>query len=161
MDGNHDLDRSYAVHEEVLKTVFFELHRYGVKLDQMILKPSMVIAGEDHPQPTSVETVARATVKCLLDCVPASVPGCAFLSGGQSDENATAHLNAMNALFEGQLPWVLTFSYGRALQEAAMQTWNGKDANVGAAQKKLYQRAKLNSAAAQGHYSDEMEKVAA
>lgn len=161
MDGNHTLERSFEVHEEVLKTVFIELYRYGIDLDKMVLKPSMVIPGEDSSEPASVEAVARSTVKCLLNCVPASVPGCAFLSGGQSDELATAHLNAMNALFKGQLPWKLTFSYGRALQQAAMQTWGGQDANVTAAQKELYRRAKFNSAAALGEYSPEMEKVAA
>lgn len=161
MDGNHSLERSYEVHEDVLKTVFYELHRSGIVLDQMILKPSMVIPGEDSPNQVSVETVARSTVKCLLDCVPASVPGCAFLSGGQSDERATEHLNAMNLLFQNQLPWKLTFSYGRALQQAAMQTWMGKPENVEAAQKALYKRAKNNSAAALGMYSPEMEQVAA
>jgi fructose-bisphosphate aldolase class I len=161
MDGNHTLERSYAVHEEVLKTVFYELHRYDIDLDQMVLKPSMVIPGEECPNPVSVEEVARSTVKCLLDCVPASVPGCAFLSGGQSDELATEHLNAMNKLFKGTLPWHLTFSYGRALQQAAMQTWMGKPENVAAAQKELFRRAQCNSAATLGKYSPEMEKVAA
>jgi fructose-bisphosphate aldolase class I len=161
MDGNHTLERSYAVHNEVLHTVFDELYRYGVVFDQMILKPSMVISGEDAPQQASVDEVALATVRCLLDNVPASVPGCAFLSGGQSDEAATAHLNAMNAHFQGKLPWHLTFSYGRALQQAAMQTWMGQDANVPAAQKELYQRAKLNHLAALGQYKPELEKVAA
>ncbi|MBD2461824.1 fructose-bisphosphate aldolase class I [Oscillatoria sp. FACHB-1407] len=160
MDGDHTLERSYEVHQETLKTVFYELHRQGIDLDQMILKPSMVIPGENSPNQVSAEEVARATVKCLLDCVPASVPGCAFLSGGQSDEDATAHLNAMNQLFKGQLPWHLTFSYGRALQQAAMQTWGGRDENVAAAQKALYHRAKCNSAAALGEYSRDMEAIA-
>ena len=111
-------------------------------------------------QQASVEDVARWTVKCLRECVPAAVPGCVFLSGGQSDELATAHLNAMNALFKDQLPWQLTFSYGRALQQAAMQTWKGQDANVSAAQKELYRRAKFNSAAALGQYQPEIEKTA-
>ncbi|HEY9697327.1 MAG TPA: class I fructose-bisphosphate aldolase [Trichocoleus sp.] len=160
MDGSHPIDRSYQVHEEVLMTVFDELHRYGIDLDQMILKPSMVIAGQDCSQQASVESVAQATVKCLLDCVPASVPGCAFLSGGQSDQKATEHLNAMNAMFSGKLPWKLTFSYGRALQQAAMQTWMGKAENVTSAQHELYRRAKCNSAAALGKYNPEMEKIA-
>jgi fructose-bisphosphate aldolase class I len=160
MDGDHTLERSYEVHHEVLKTVFDELYIQGVEPDQMILKPSMVIAGEKSPQQASVEDVARWTVKCLRERVPAAVPGCAFLSGGQSDELATAHLNAMNALFKDQLPWQLTFSYGRALQQAAMQTWNGQDANVSAAQKELYRRAKFNSAAALGQYQPEMKKIA-
>ena len=161
MDGDHTLERSYAVHHEVLKAVFDELYIQGVEPDQMILKPSMVIPGEKSPQQASVEDVARWTVKCLRERVPAAVPGCAFLSGGQSDELATAHLNAMSALFKDQLPWQLTFSYGRALQQAAMQTWNGQDANVSKAQQELYRRAKFNSAAALGQYQPEMEKVAA
>jgi fructose-bisphosphate aldolase class I len=160
MNGNHTLERSYAVHHEVLKTVFDELYIQGVEPDQMILKPSMVIPGEKSPQQASVEDVARWTVKCLRERVPAAVPGCAFLSGGQSDKLATAHINAMNALFKDQLPWQLTFSYGRALQQAAMQTWNGQNANVSAAQKELYRRAKFNSAAALGQYQPEMEKIA-
>ncbi|PZV11426.1 MAG: fructose-bisphosphate aldolase class I [Leptolyngbya sp.] len=160
MDGDHTLERSYAVHDEVLKAVFDELYIQGVETDQMILKPSMVIPGKKNPQQASVEDVAQWTVKCLRSRVPAAVPGCAFLSGGQSDELATAHLNAMNTLFK-DLPWQLTFSYGRALQQAAMQTWNGQDTNVAAAQKELYHRAQLNSAAALGQYQPEMEKVAA
>jgi fructose-bisphosphate aldolase class I len=161
MDGDHTLEQSYGVHHEVLKTVFDTLYVQGVEPDQMILKPSMVISGEKAATQASVEDVARWTVKCLRERVPAAVPGCAFLSGGQSDEAATAHLSAMNSLFKDQLPWKLTFSYGRALQQAAMQTWNGQDANVAAAQKELYHRAKLNSAAALGQYQPDMEKVAA
>lgn len=159
MDGDHTLSQSLAVHQQVLHTVFDRLYLYGIQLDQMILKPSMVIAGVDCPQQASVEDVARATVQCLCDRVPASVPGCAFLSGGQSDELATAHLNAMNKLFKGQLPWTLTFSYGRALQQVAMQTWMGQSANVAAAQKALLHRAHLNSAAASGEYSIEQEEM--
>lgn len=159
MDGDHSLERSYAVHQEVLKSVFDELYIQGVELDQMILKPSMVIPGEKSSQQVSVETVARWTVKCLREYVPAAVPGCAFLSGGQSDELATAHLNAMNALFKDQLPWQLTFSYGRALQQAALQAWKGQKVNVAKAQRELYRRAKLNSAAALGQYQTAMETV--
>ncbi|WP_088893743.1 class I fructose-bisphosphate aldolase [Leptolyngbya ohadii] len=161
MDGDHSLERSYAVHEEVLKTVFYELHRSGIVLDQMVLKPSMVISGQSRQNQASVDEVAHATVKCLLDCVPASVPGCAFLSGGQTDQQATEHLNMMNVLYGGKLPWKLTFSYGRALQQAAMQAWMGKPENVPTAQKALSLRAKCNSAASLGRYSPEMEKVAA
>lgn len=161
MDGDHTLERSYTVHQAVLKTVFDQLYLQGVALDQMILKPSMVIPGQQCPQPASVEDVARWTVKCLQERVPAAVPGCAFLSGGQSDQLATAHLNAMNALFQGQLPWRLTFSYGRALQQAAMQIWKGQDANVTAAQQALYRRAQLNSAATLGQYQPEMEEKVA
>lgn len=159
MDGDHTIAQSLEVHQDVLHAVFDRLYLYRIQLDQMILKPSMVIAGVDCPQQAPVEVVARATVECLRDQVPASVPGCAFLSGGQSDELATAHLNAMNRLFRGQLPWTLTFSYGRALQQAAMQTWMGQAANVAAAQKTLLHRAQLNSAAALGEYSPEREKA--
>jgi len=153
MDGDHTLARSLEVHQEVLHTVFNRLDLYKIQWDQMILKPSMVISGIDCPQQASVDEVAKATVKCLRDRVPASVPGCAFLSGGQSDDLATAHLNAMNAIFKGQLPWNLTFSYGRALQQAAMQTWKGDDANVAGAQKELYRLAKSNSEASLGQYT--------
>ena len=158
MNGSHTLDRSLEVHQAVLHAVFDRLSLYRVQLDQMILKPSMVIAGIDCPHQSSVEAVARATVQCLLDRVPASVPGCAFLSGGQSDELATAHLNAMNELFKAQCPWVLTFSYGRALQQLALKTWMGQDANVVEAQKALFNRAQLNSLAAIGQYSCAMEE---
>jgi fructose-bisphosphate aldolase, class I len=160
MDGDHMLDKSLAVHQQVLHAVFDRLYLYGIHLDQMILKPSMVIAGVDCAQQASVEEVARATVECLGDRVPASVPGCAFLSGGQSDELATAHLNAMNHLFKDKLPWTLTFSYGRALQQAAMQAWAGQAANVTAAQKALLHRAQMNSAATLGEYNSEREKIA-
>lgn len=161
MDGNHTLERSEEVHEEVLHTVFQELHRSGIRFNQMILKPSMVTPGEGCSQAASVKDVAETTVRCLLNCVPAAVPGCAFLSGGQSDELATAHLNEMNRLFRDQLPWKLTFSYGRALQQAAMQTWMGQEANVPAAQKALVHRAECNSAASVGRYSSAMESQAA
>ncbi|MGI0489490.1 class I fructose-bisphosphate aldolase [Pantanalinema rosaneae CENA516] len=150
MDGDHSLERSYTVHQAVLKAVFDQLYLQEVVLEQMVLKPSMVIPGQQSSQQASVEAVARWTVKCLKERVPAAVPGCAFLSGGQSDDLATAHLNAMNRLFPDQLPWRLTFSYGRALQQAAMQAWNGQDANVAVAQEKLYHRAQLNSAATLG-----------
>lgn len=161
MDGDHTLERSYAVHHDVLKAVFDALYVQGVEPDQMILKPSMVIPGAKCPQQASVEDVARWTVKCLRARVPAAVPGCAFLSGGQSDEAATSHLNAMNAIFKDELPWTLTFSYGRALHQAALESWKGEDTNVPAAQKELHRRAQLNSAASLGQYQPEMEKVAA
>lgn len=150
MDGSHTLEHSFEVHQVVLKAVFQQLYLQGIALDQMILKPSMVIPGQASSAQVGVEQVARCTVQCLLDFVPASVPGCAFLSGGQRDEQATAHLNAMNALYRGQLPWKLTFSYGRALQQAAMQTWMGQSDNVAAAQNVLYHRAESNSLAALG-----------
>ena len=157
MDGPHTLAQSLEVHHAVLHAVFDKLSLYQVQLDQMILKPSMVIPGIGCPQQSGIEVVAQATVKCLRDRVPASVPGCAFLSGGQSDELATAHLNAMNQLFGPELPWVLTFSYGRALQQLAMKTWMGQDANIAAAQKAFFRRAQLNSLASIGQYRPAME----
>ena len=157
MDGSHTIAQSLEVHHAVLHAVFDRLSLYQVQLDQMILKPSMVIAGVDCPQQSGIEAVAQATVQCLRDRVPASVPGCAFLSGGQSDELATAHLNAMNQLFDHPYPWVLTFSYGRALQQLALKTWMGQDTNVVAAQKALLRRAQFNSLAAIGQYSPTME----
>ncbi len=159
MDGNHTIDRCDEVTTETLKAVFWELHRQGVVLEQMVLKPSMVISGADCPQQASVEEVAERTVKCLLRTVPAAVPGCAFLSGGQNDEVATLHLNAMNQMFGDKLPWRLTFSYGRALQQPAMEAWLGKDENVTKAQQILYTRAKCNGAASLGKYSKEMEQA--
>lgn len=158
IDGDHTIERSYQVHREVLKAVFDQIFIQGVELDKMILKPSMVISGTDCPQQASVEDVARLTVKCLKETVPATVPGCAFLSGGQSIERATAHLNAMNAIFKDELPWHLTFSYARALQQPAMDAWKGNEANVQRAQKLFYTRAKFNSAASQGQYTPDMEK---
>jgi fructose-bisphosphate aldolase, class I len=160
MEGDHAIAQSFEVHQAVLHTVFARLYLYRVRLDQMILKPSMVIAGVDCSQQASVAEVAQVTVQCLRDRVPATVPGCAFLSGGQRDELATAHLNAMNSLFKDQLPWTLTFSYGRALQQAAMQTWMGQASNVISAQKALLHRAQVNSAAALGQYNPAMEAVA-
>jgi fructose-bisphosphate aldolase class I len=161
MDGDHSLDRCFEVTEAIQHTVFEQLYRQGVVFDQMILKPNMVIPGEENDDRASVEQVATATVNCLLRTVPAAVPGIAFLSGGQGDEEATAHLNTMNAHYKGKLPWALTFSYGRALQQAAMSIWKGDAANVPVAQKEFYKRAKNNSAATLGHYRPEMEQVAA
>jgi fructose-bisphosphate aldolase, class I len=161
MNGNHTIDQSLEVHQAVLNAVFDQLYHYRVALDQMILKPSMVIAGTDCPQQATIEAVAQATVKCLRDQVPATVAGCAFLSGGQSDALATAHLNAMNVLFKDKLPWILTFSYGRALQQSAMNIWMGKESNVRAAQEEFFHRAQLNSLASIGQYNSEMETVTA
>ena len=160
MDGDHSIERSYEVTELTQRIVFHQLKNQGVILEGMVLKPSMVISGASASNRADVQTVAEQTVRCLLASVPASVPGIAFLSGGQSDEEASAHLNAMNSL-GFQLPWALTFSYGRALQATAMQTWNGDDANVEKAQQALLWRAKCNGSAAIGKYSDAMEKQAA
>ncbi len=156
MDGDHDLARSYEVTELTQHLVFRELYAQGVRLDGIVLKPSMVISGSDAKKRAGVEEVARETLRCLLNTVPGAVPGIAFLSGGQSDEEATAHLNAMHKLGI-ELPWALTFSYGRALQQGAMKVWGGKAENVAAAQKVLLRRAKCNGHAALGKYSEAME----
>ena len=160
IDGDHSIERCYEVTEQTLHSTFDELHEQRVEFSGMLLKPNMVISGKDAPQQAGVEEVARATVECLLRTVPAAVPGIVFLSGGQSDRQATAHLNAMNALYEN-LPWELSFSYARALQDLPMKTWRGDPSNVEEAQRAFYHRAKMNSAARSGSYSEEMEDQAA
>ncbi len=157
MDGTHTLERSYEITEQTLIEVFHELYRQRVRVEHLVLKASMVIAGKDCPQQANVQQVADATVRCLLRTVPAAVPGIVFLSGGQSDELATAHLNAMNAAGK-TVPWPLSFSYGRALQAPALKSWQGQPGNVAAAQKALHHRAKCNSAACFGRYKPEMER---
>ena len=157
MEGDHDIDDSFVVTEEVLHTVFFELYSQGVNYEQMVLKPNMVLSGYDGSDRAGVDEVADATLQCLARTVPAAVPGIAFLSGGQSDEDATAHLNRMNQFVNGNKPWNLSFSYGRALQQPALKAWMGKAENVGAAQIALLKRAKLNGLATMGEYSSEME----
>ena len=159
MDGKHTLARCADVAEETLVTLFGQLFTHRVDLRATILKPSMVLPGKDCPQQESVEEVADATVKCLLKAVPSAVPGVAFLSGGQSPELASQRLNAMNVQFKSKMPWVLTFSYSRAVQQPALEAWAGKVENVPAAQKALYHRAKCNSAARRGEYTPEMEKA--
>ena len=158
MDGSHDIDDSFVVTEEVLHTVFFELYSQGVQYEQMILKPNMVLSGYDANDRAGIDEVADATLQCFLRTVPAAVPGIAFLSGGQSDEDATAHLNRMNQILGENKPWNLSFSYGRALQQPALKAWLGKSENVTAAQDALINRAKLNSLATVGKYSTDMEK---
>jgi len=158
MDGAHGIQRCGEVTTETLKLVFDELYTHRVALEGMLLKPNMVIAGMKSPQQASVEEVAQETVKVLKRHVPSAVPGIVFLSGGQSDVVATAHLNAMNAL--GPMPWKLSFSYGRALQAAALEAWRGKQANVGAGQKAFYHRSQCNSAACAARYTSQMEKAA-
>ncbi len=140
MDGGHDIDRCFDVTTWVLKETFQELFYNKVELEGIVLKPNMAIAGKKSPKQAGVQEVAEKTVKMLRDCVPPAVPGVAFLSGGQSDEDATAHLDAMNKI--GNLPWGLTFSYGRALQAAVQKTWLGKVENVAAAQKAFAHRAR-------------------
>jgi fructose-bisphosphate aldolase class I len=159
MDGDHDIDRCAMVTEWVLNTVFEQLFYQRVPLEGMVLKPNMVVPGKKSPKQVSVEEVAQKTVRVLKACVPAAVPGIAFLSGGQSDEEATAHLDAINKL--GPLPWHVTFSYGRALQAAPQKAWSGKPENVAAAQRAFGHRAQMNSLAALGRWTAELEKKAA
>ncbi len=158
MDGSHELETCEDVTSAVLATVFAQLDAQGVAFEGMLLKPNMVISGTTCPEQADVETVAQATVRCLTRYVPAAVPGIVFLSGGQSDALATAHLDAMNKL--GPHPWALSFSYGRALQAAALKAWGGNAANVAAGQSAFIHRAKCNSAAAVGKYSAAMEDAA-
>jgi len=158
MDGAHTMARCFEVTEQVLHVVFNQLYKQGVVLEAMILKPNMIVPGLDCPTQESVEEVADATVKCLLRTVPAAVPGIAFLSGGQSSELASARLNAMNVRFKTRIPWELSFSYGRAIQQPALEIWHGEEINVLKAQKALNQRATFNSAARRGEYIDEIEK---
>jgi fructose-bisphosphate aldolase class I len=158
MDGEHDADQCYMVTEFMLKETFQQLYYQKVALEGIVLKPNMVVPGKKSSKKASVQEVAEKTVKLLKACVPGAVPGIAFLSGGQSDEEATAHLDAMNKI--GNLPWNLTFSYGRALQAAPQKAWGGKAANVGAAQAAFTHRAKMNSLAALGKWASNMEKAA-
>ncbi len=160
MDGapaNHSIDRCYDVTEWVLKTVFTELYDARVSLEGMVLKPNMVIDGK-NARKASREEVAEKTVRCFRATVPAAVPGIAFLSGGQSDEEATAHLSIMNATYD--MPWKLTFSYGRALQAAALKAWGGKSENVAAGQRAFAHRARMNGLAARGDWTQELETAA-
>jgi len=159
MDGDNDIDTCARVTEFVLKETFQQLYYANVALEGMVLKPNMVISGMKCATQASVDDVAQRTVEILKRCVPSAVPGIAFLSGGQSDEQATAHLNAMNAEYE--LPWALTFSYGRALQAAPQKAWSGKADNVTLAQRAFTHRAKMNGLAAVGKWTAELEKKAA
>jgi fructose-bisphosphate aldolase class I len=156
MDGDHDIDRCYEVTQRVLNKTFQELRIQRVALEGMVLKPNMAISGKNSAKKSSVEEVAEKTVRLLKTCVPAAVPGIAFLSGGQSDEDATAHLDAMNRI--GGLPWKLTFSYGRALQAAAQKAWSGKTENVSAAQQAFSHRARMNSLASKGEWKVDLEQ---
>ena len=155
MDGAHGIDRCFDVTVAVLQAVFAQLHHYRIVLEQMLLKPNMVLPGEEAETQSSVTQVAEKTSQCLARTVPPAVPGIVFLSGGQSDRTATAHLQALNHGSRG--PWTLSFSYGRALQDAAMEAWRGRAENVSSAQSALILRARCNSAAAKGDYSPEME----
>lgn len=157
MDGEHTLAQCFAVTEQVLHSVFEQIYIQGVKLEGMLLKPGMVLPGLDCSTQETVDEVADATVNCLLRAVPAAVPGVAFLSGGQSGELASARLNAMNLRFKSRLPWALSFSFARAIQQPAMEIWSGQAANVKAAQQALLHRAQCNRAARRGEYSVAME----
>jgi fructose-bisphosphate aldolase class I len=158
LDGNHTIERSQEVTEKTLEITFTELFLQRVRFEGMILKPSMVVSGKDNPRQAGVEEVAERTIQCLKRTVPAAVPGIAFLSGGQSAVSATEHLNAMNKL--GPHPWQVSFSYARALQDPALKAWKGEAGNVATAQRIFYHRAKMNSAARSGSYTQQMESAA-
>ena len=156
MDGDHDLDECFAVTADTLHALFGQLYAQDVALEGAVLKASMVVSGADARERASVDDVAAATVQCLLDTVPASLAGVVFLSGGQSEIEATAHLDAMNRI--GAAPWPLSFSYGRALQAPALATWSGNpQGNVAAAQEKLLHRARMNGLAALGDWEEALE----
>ncbi len=159
MDGSHTIDRCEEVTTATLSVVFSELLEHRVVLEGTLLKPNMVLSGKDCPKQAGASEVASATVRCLRRTVPSAVPGIVFLSGGQTPEQATLHLNAMNAL--GRHPWELSFSYGRALQEPVLKAWKGDPGNVATAQSAFHHRARCNSAARFGKYTKEMEVTAA
>src|SRR5688572_342082 len=158
LDGDHSAERSEEVHEATLRATYAAVAAYNVSVEHLILKTSMVVSGKDNPRQAGVDEVAERTVRVLRRTVPAAQPGIVFLSGGQSDESATAHLNAMAAMGN---PWPLTFSYSRALQNTALKTWRGQAGNVAAAQKAFHHRAQMNSLAATGKWKQELEKRAA
>jgi fructose-bisphosphate aldolase, class I len=159
LDGEHSAERSEEVHEATLRATYAAIAAYNVSVEHLILKTSMVVSGKNNPRQADVDEVAERTVRVLKRTVPAAQPGIVFLSGGQSDEAATAHLNAMAAM--KNLPWPLTFSYSRALQNTALKAWKGQAGNVSAAQKAFHHRAQMNGLAAQGKWKNELEKQAA
>jgi fructose-bisphosphate aldolase class I len=159
MDGTHTIERYFEVTQQTLESVFHALYEHRVSLEGMLLKPNMVLSGKDCPQQASVQEVAEATVRCMKRVVPAAVPGLVFLSGGQTDLQATEHLNAMNRL--DQVPWQLSFSYGRALQAPVLEAWKGEPANVADAQRAFHHRALCNSKARFGKYTEAMETAKA
>jgi fructose-bisphosphate aldolase class I len=158
MDGGHTMERCFGITEEVLRTVFNQLYIQGVILEGIILKPNMVLPGLACPKQETAEDIADATVKCLLRAVPAAVPGITILSGGQSAELATERLNAMNFRNQLKLPWKISFSFGRALQQPALGIWHGQETNVEKAQQALSHRANCNHAACEGKYKSTMDK---
>jgi fructose-bisphosphate aldolase class I len=157
MDGEHTMERCFEVTEKVLRAVFNQLYMQRVLLEGMILKCNMVLPGLACTKQESTDEIADATMKCLLRAVPAAVPGIAFLSGGQSAELASARLNALNVRFKSKLPWELSFSFGRAIQQPALEIWHGEESNVSKAQEALYHRAKCNFAARRGEYDVALE----
>lgn len=159
MDADNDIDTTYAVTEWVLKEVFQQLYYLNVPLEGIVLKPNMVVPGKKAAKQASVDEVAEKTIRVLKACVPSAVPGIAYLSGGQSDELATAHLSRMNEI--GGFPWKMTFSYGRALQAAPQKAWGGKTENVAAAQAAFHHRARMNGLASLGKWNASLEKQAA
>lgn len=158
MNGSHSIQKCFDVTEQVQKILFYELYKYRINLEGIILKPNMVIQGLESTKKNSADEVAKATVNCLLESVPASVPAIAFLSGGQSPEAATAHLNAINKDFKNRLPWIVSFSFARAIQQPAIEAWKGENKNIRQAQEILYKRTKLDSMARRGEYNKKMEK---
>lgn len=158
MDGNHSLQRCYEVTEHALKSLFETLYHFHVDLQGIILKPNMVLPGKECSDKNSIDEVAAATVKCFLSAVPAAVRAIAFLSGGQSPQQASQHLNAINKDYKDRLPWIVAFSFARAIQQPCLEAWKGKDVNVETAQKLLYHRAKLSAAARRGEYKSSMEE---
>jgi fructose-bisphosphate aldolase class I len=159
MDGDHPLGRCSEVTEQVLRSVFYHLYTQRVMLEGMLLKPNMVLPGLTCSKQEEVDEVADATVNCLLQAVPAAIPGIVFLSGGQSSELASARLNAMNVIFKSRMPWALAFSFSRAIQYPALEIWHGDEANVLAAQQALVHRARCNQAARRGEYNAAMERL--
>src|ERR671932_123504 len=157
IEGDHSIERSFEVNEWTLKRTYAALYEQGIHLEGTLLKPNVVINGKDAPEQASVEDVARYTIECFLRSVPAAVPGIVLLSGGQSDVDATAHLNAMNAMYDG-LPWEISFSWARALQGKPMEVWGGDDSNVEEAQRIFHHRTKMASVARYGEYSEDMEE---
>jgi fructose-bisphosphate aldolase class I len=160
MDGDHTIERCFEATEATLEVVFQTLRNQGVALEGMLLKPNMVVSGKECARQAGIPEVAAATVRCLRRAVPAAVPGVVFLSGGQSEERATAHLNAMNAPGTSH-PWALSFSYGRALQDSAIRAWRGDPAKAAAGQRAFSHRARMNGAARRGQYTPDLERTVA
>ena len=156
MDGDHSIERHLEATEAALVAVFNQLFNHRVRMEAMLLKPNMVLAGKESPHQASIDEVAEATLRCMRRTVPAAVPGIMFLSGGQTDVQATRHLNALNRRNAG--PWELSFSFGRALQAPALNAWRGEQTNIAALQKALLHRAWCNAAARTGKYSEELER---